>query len=338
MSTGINRAGSLPAFTAYSKLGKGYALLWQQAHSSHRTHAYLIAGPRGVGKATFARFLAASLFCEKAQAPCGECDACHRVLSGNEPDVLEIASPDGKAISIERIREAIAAIAQHAFGNGLRIVIIEPAEKLTPAAQNCLLKSLEEPPGNVLFLLLTHEPSALLGTIASRCAMVKLAPWPDELLSGALLQLGYPQVDIDATLPLAAGNIGVALGYLQDEAGEAQVKTWIAQALGATLDRDVVTLSTRLKEDKDGADEALRTLEQALHQALLACTGIIPFQSVPEGITREWARRAHPDDLTALLAEIFETRKRRQSQVNWQASIDRLLTKIVEAKTRWQQL
>ena len=124
---------------------------------------------------------------------------------------------------------------------------------------------------------------------------------------------------------------------MQNEAGEAQAKAWIEQALGVTRDSDVVILSTRLKEDRDGADEMLRTLEQALHQALLARTGVIPSLSVPEGITRAWAEHAAPEAITALLSDVFEARKRRQSQVNWQASIDRLLMKIVEAKTRWQQ-
>lgn len=188
----MNGAGLLPAFRDYASLGAGYRLMTDQMTSRKTVHAYLFAGPKGVGKATFARYLAASLFCESEHKPCGECDACKRVFSGNEPDVMEILSPDGKTIPIDRIREVISAISQHSMGNGARVVILEPIEKLTPAAQNTLLKSLEEPSANVIFFLITHEPSAVLGTIASRCSLVKLPPWPDDSLRKALLALEFP--------------------------------------------------------------------------------------------------------------------------------------------------
>ena len=80
-------------------------------------------------------------------------------------------------------------------------MLIEPMEKLTTPAQNCLLKSLEEPPADVVFFLLSHEPSALLGTIASRCSLVKLAPWPDDVLRQTLLTLGYDAKLAEAVLP-----------------------------------------------------------------------------------------------------------------------------------------
>ena len=80
--------------------------------------------------------------------------------------------------------------------------------KMTPQAQNALLKSLEEPVAQVVFLLMTHELTATLGTIASRCVRVKLSPWPDEQLKAALLQAGYPMDRVEAVLPRSAGNIG----------------------------------------------------------------------------------------------------------------------------------
>jgi len=331
----MSSAGLLPAFADYNSLGVGYALLNAQVHARRMVHAYLFAGPRGVGKATFARYLAASLFCEEEHKPCGRCDACQRVFTGNEPDVTEIVSTDDKAIPIDRIRDTIATISQHSMGEGSRVVLIEPFEKLTPAAQNCLLKSLEEPPADVVFFLLSHEPSALLGTIASRCSVVKLTPWPDSAMHKALQTLGFEPNRIASVLPRASGNIGQALMMLGDQTGESELQALVQQALAAKSDADVVTVSTRLKDDRDGAQRALSALEQALHQALLAKTDVLPIAAVEDARVREWATRASVNELSELMQTVFDTRRWRQSQVNWQASIDRLLMKIVEAKTRW---
>lgn len=338
MSNGTTGAGVLPAFVDYAELGGGYALMAGQVHNRRLVHAYLFAGPKGVGKRTFALFLTASLFCESPDKPCGTCEACRRVFTGNEPDVLELASTEDRAISIERAREIIARISQHSFGTGPRVVLVEPFERLTPPAQNCLLKSLEEPPADVIFFLLAHEPSALLGTIASRCAVVKLPPWPDAVLRRALQNLGYPVQRVDAALPRSGGNIGAALSILEDAQGEGELVSLVRRALSASSDAEMVALSTGLKDDRGGADVALTALEQAFHQALLARTGVLPAASVSDPLIRDWAAGATTETLSALLAAVFETRKRRQSQVNWQASIDRLLMKILEAKTRWQPL
>ncbi len=334
---GADGTGEMPAYLDYGKLGAGYALLWQQAQMARRLHAYLLAGPRGVGKATLARLVAASYFCGGLPKPCGECDACGRVLGGNEPDVIEIYSQEDRAIPIERIREAIAQISQHSFGNGPRVVIVEPVERLTPAAQNCLLKSLEEPQADVVFLLLTHEPSAVLGTIASRCAMVKLPPWPDDELRVALLAMGFDASRVENVLPRAGGNIGHALEALADEEGESGLQKLATEALAASTDADVVALSTRLKDDRIGAERLLAAIEQALHTALLMRAGVLPMQATRDARILAFAQNATEQELSSLLAAVFDTRKWRQSQVNWQASIDRLLTNIMEAKTKWRQ-
>lgn len=337
MSNGMNGAGGLPAFKDYARLGTGYALMTRQVLTGRMVHAYLFAGPKGVGKATFARFLAAWLRCGKPTGPCGQCAACERVFSGQDPDVIEIRSVADKSISIDEIRGMIATISQHAYGGGKRIVLIEPFEKLTTAAQNCLLKSLEEPQADVIFFLLSHEPSGLLGTVASRCEWIQFAPWPDAVLRETLLSLGQDAQRVDAVLPGAAGNIGQAVAMLANESGENDLRAFLRETLSASTDAEVVALSSRLKEDRDGAERLLRELEQAFHQALLVCTGVLSPNALQEPGLNAWAEHAGTEQLTGLLQIIMETRRRRQSQVNWQASVDRLLMKIVEAKTKWQQ-
>lgn len=337
MQANSNNAGVLPAFMDYPALGGGYTLLWQLAQTGTMTHAILLAGPAGVGKATFARTIAAMRFCESSAAPCGQCDSCRRVYSGNEPDLIEVFSQNSKPIPIDLIRDTIAQISRHSFGIGGRVVLIEPVEKLTPAAQNCLLKSLEEPPADVLFLLCAHEPSALLGTIASRCANIRLAPWADEKIESTLQAMGYTSEAIHAVLPQAGGVIGSAVAMLDDEAGQSELQSMIDRILSCNKDADAVSLSTALKDNRDGATQTLTALENAFHQALMAQTGLLGAQTIRSSAIRSWCEHSSAQELTTLIQAVFDTRKRRQSQVNWQAGIDHLLITILEAKTRWQQ-
>ena len=132
-------------------------------------HAYLFAGPRGVGKTTAARLLARALNCEKGPTaqPCGECKACLEIRDGNSPDVAEIdgASNNG----VENVREIRENAKYMPAGSRFKIYIIDEVHMLSQAAFNALLKTLEEPPGHVKFIFATTEPGKLPDTILSRC-------------------------------------------------------------------------------------------------------------------------------------------------------------------------
>jgi DNA polymerase-3 subunit gamma/tau len=149
---------------------KHVVLTLAAAIESDRTaHAYLFAGPRGVGKTTVARILAKALNCAKGPTaePCGECDSCSEVASGRSLDVIEIDGASNRKIEDARgIRETV----QYAPLSGrMKVYIIDEAHMLTREAFNALLKTLEEPPPHVLFVLATTEPGKIPETIASRC-------------------------------------------------------------------------------------------------------------------------------------------------------------------------
>ena len=313
---------------------------FEQFRQREIVHAYLISGAKGLGKATFAKVLACALFClEEKGNPCGVCTGCRSVLNDQNPDVLFIQPEGTRQIGVDKVREVINTISQHAFGTGHRVVIIEPVEKMTPQAQNCLLKSLEDPISNVVFLLLAHEVSALLGTIASRCARVKLTPWPDEAMRPVLAKHGYTTADIRRILPVASGNIGHALDMLQDQQG-GETQAFLKKALSVKSDADVVSISTSLKEDRGGAERYLQALEQAIHQALLVRTGQLSEVALAD-FPHEWqkgALSAPVEGLTGLLKAVFEARKLRAGQVNWQSNIDHLMMKILEERRKWRRL
>ncbi|MFH1502931.1 MAG: DNA polymerase III subunit gamma/tau [Candidatus Eisenbacteria bacterium] len=132
-------------------------------------HAHLFAGPRGVGKTTVARILAKSLNCEQGPPgePCGKCGSCEEIAAGRSLDVIEIDGASNRKIEDARgIRETV----QYAPLSGrMKVYIIDEAHMLTREAFNALLKTLEEPPPHVVFVLATTEPGKIPETIASRC-------------------------------------------------------------------------------------------------------------------------------------------------------------------------
>jgi len=140
-------------------------------------HAYLFTGPEGVGKATLARELAAMLFCRQGieDAPCGHCPACQQFASDNHPDFLHIL-PDGAAIKISQIREVKKQLAFAPLSARTRIILIEEAQTMRREAGNSLLKMLEEPPPDNLFLVVASDTQAILPTIVSRCQVIPFAP------------------------------------------------------------------------------------------------------------------------------------------------------------------
>ncbi len=151
---------------------------WRRLLSQHRQerlpHALLLTGAVGLGKEAFARQFAQFLLCKAAgESVCGQCAGCSLILANNHPDLLMIAPEEsGKNIKVDQIRDMTATLHQTAQRAGYQVVIISPAEALNRAAANALLKTLEEPSGRVLLLLVSHQPGALPATIISRCQRI----------------------------------------------------------------------------------------------------------------------------------------------------------------------
>lgn len=180
-----------PLLRDFAPQGAVYDGLMKTLKEGTFVHAYLISGLSGMGKKTLARRIAQYLMCREEDKPCGHCSGCMQVMDDNHPDVMTVVPEKGKTgISVGVMREVIKAVGEHTYEGGYRVVIIPQAEKMNGAAQNCLLKTLEEPVPGVVFLLIAEAPEQLLPTIISRCRSLKLHPWDDQVLRRVLKDHG----------------------------------------------------------------------------------------------------------------------------------------------------
>jgi len=179
----------------------------------------LLAGPAGIGKRRIALAVAATMNClqprqtaDLERDACGECASCRRIARGVHPDVLLIEPGDTGSIKIEQIRDVVDRSGFRPFEGRRRVVIIDEADAMMPAAQNALLKTLEEPPSASVFLLLSSLPDALLPTVQSRCPRLRLAPLaPAEVAEVLVRDHGYADADARAAAADADGSVGRAL-------------------------------------------------------------------------------------------------------------------------------
>ena len=226
--------------------------LLRQQGEGRLSHALLFGGPTGVGKQRLARALIEALLCEQPSGglACGQCRGCHLAVAGSHPDLFVLEPQEaGKAIPVDRVRELVDFASRTAQFGGVRLALLQPAEAMLPAAQNALLKTLEEPGPDMILVLVSHRPASLLATIRSRCRQHALTV-PDAEPARQWLEQELGESGGEAQALLAAAG-GAPL-----RARDLAETSWFPRR------RELLQALVRVAETPRGVPEATRLLAE----------------------------------------------------------------------------
>ncbi|HEX9080588.1 MAG TPA: DNA polymerase III subunit delta' [Desulfuromonadaceae bacterium] len=296
------------------------------------SHSYVFEGPVGCGRKMTALALIQTLFCPAAEDDaCGVCPSCRKVSGNNHADIHVVEPlPDKRDIGIEQLREMQREVALRPYEAPRKACIIEPAERMSVNAANSLLKTLEEPPGNALIILLTENADMLLPTIRSRCQVVRFAPLPPEYVKLLLERNGMEGASAALLAQMADGSMQRALEL--DDSELASRRELLLKHLSAINLGRIATVFDASEELAGNRDETLETLDMLLsfyrdmiHLAAgcgdIINTAIRPaLETLASGLGLERTLQVADD--------VMETRRSVQRNANVKLALDRLFMKM----------
>ena len=190
--------------------------LKQAVDLNKTSHSYLFLGISGIGKKMIAKEFAKMILCENDNKYCNQCKSCIEFDSNNNPD-FSLIEPDGASIKIDQIRQIQKKIIEAPIISNNKVYIIDDADLMTTEAQNCLLKTLEEPPEFVTIILIGSKESSFLSTIKSRCTIIKFSPIENEQIIEYLNKKYEIKNISEEMLEIFGGSIGKAEGIKDKE-------------------------------------------------------------------------------------------------------------------------
>lgn len=338
------------AVPSFAGQGEPLSGMLQAIRSGQNAHAYLITGAKGVGKKTLASAMAAMLMCQAEQdRPCGQCASCYQLSKGHHPDLLWVVpgtrvdpnnSSTAKSTSVDDVRAVNQWVQQHALEATNRVIILQDADTMQPPAQNALLKTLEEPPVDTVFMLLAQDPSKMLSTIVSRCRPIRMKPWQDADMLTMLRQAGVSADRAMQVLGLSDGSIGLALAMARDDAFWEQRRTLVHDFFEITSPADIVRICTGAKEyDKKRETHWLDDIEQILRELRQVGLGQLPAERIaylPQS-WRDMATAASVDVWVRLTDAVCEAKVYLTNHVAAASVMERLLLNMMEANQPWRK-
>lgn len=304
------------------------------------SQAYLITGEIMQGKEFIAKVFANALLCEDRDEegnPCGKCHPCLQVGSNSHPDIKIVTHEKPNSVSVDDIRNQIVSdVVVRPFQSKYKIYIMNEAEKMTPQAQNALLKTLEEPPEYVVILLLSTSKTSLLPTVLSRCVQLDMRPVEDKTVRKYLMKdLQIPDYKADICVAFARGNIGKARNLASSEEFD-NIKNEAIRILKyiKTMDTaDMIKTLKKLEEYKVNIDDFMDIMmiwyrDILLYKATMDA-GALVFKD--EGAeVRRIATESSYEGIEEVLNAVEKTKTRLKANVNFELAMELMLLAIKE--------
>ena len=305
------------------------------------SHAYIINGEKSSGKEFIAKVFAMAIQCEErgkqtgASIPCQKCGSCRKALSDNQPDIIKVTHEKAGTISVDDIRAQISGdVDFKPYSSPYKVYIMNEAEKMTPQAQNALLKTLEEPPEYVVILLLTSNVEALLPTILSRCVVLNMKPVPDNLVRQYLMkELQITDYKAEVCVAFARGNIGKAKHLATSEEFE-NIKSEVLSLLKYIQDMELNEMIAAVKR----ANEYKLEINDYLDIILIWYRDVLLFKATNDvnslvfreelSSLRKVAARSSYEGIENVIRSLEKAKKRLDANVNFELVMQLLFEEI----------
>ena len=302
------------------------------------SHAYIINGEKSSGKEFIAKIFAMALQCEQGGAePCNECRSCKQSLSKNQPDIIYVSHEKPNSIGVDDIRAQVNNdVAIKPYSSKYKVYIINEAEKMTPQAQNAILKTLEEPPAYAVIILLVSNINTLLPTILSRCVVLNMKPVRDALVKKYLMEeLQVPDYKAEVCVAFARGNVGKAKMLAASEEFE-NVKAEALSLLKYIKDmeiQEIVAAIKKINEYKLEVSDYLDIMSIWYRDVLLfkATNDVnhIVFREEIQAL-RKVAARSSYEGIENVIKALDTAKKRLDANVNFDLAMELLLLEVQE--------
>ncbi|AGC68233.1 DNA polymerase III subunit delta' [Thermoclostridium stercorarium subsp. stercorarium DSM 8532] len=295
-------------------------------------HAYALSGPEGIGKKTLARAFAKDLLCQNPNSYNCNCISCRTFNSGTNPDFFQVVS-DKKSIGVDSIRELQDHAAHRPTYGNRKVYLIPDAELMTPQAQNCLLKTLEEPPKYVIIILLTTNFEALLPTIQSRTVNLRMTPYSDEemrMIVGSRHNIPNDQWEF-----ILRFSSGIPLNAIRmiEEGAITDLRAQVFQLFEKSDDLNYIeNFRKTLLDNRENIPAVFDILLSVYRDCLVLKLGMEDrlINSDKKGIIKHIASSYQKHNLFEKIANLERMRRNFSYNINLQLGIDTLLLEIQE--------
>lgn len=300
------------------------------------SHAYIINGEKGMGKRTIAKAFAMTLLCEeKKTTPCLKCHSCIQALSGNNPDIITIAPDKPTVLSIDHIRtNLVNDVTLKPYSSSHKVYIVQDSDLMNNAAQNAILKTIEEPPEYAVIILLTSNSGALLQTVLSRCVKLDMQPIRKEVIKKYLMEKEkIVDYQADVAVSFSGGNLGKAkeLATSQDFAGMLEEVLQLLRYIKEMQAYEVVAAVKRASEYKfrfsDYIDLMILWFRDVLvYKASMGINDLI-FKNEIRTI-KDHAAKSSYNGIERILEGLEKAKQRLKANVNFDIAIEMMFLTI----------